>query len=146
MHGRQTIRDAVQALLTGLAGGRVVASRVHQYDTLPAIAIYTLTESSKPEVDPVGRPKRYSRNLDIVIELVNEAVNGADDAADDLAAQVEAIMGANVTLSGNVVDSRLDSTQQTINGAGQKPVVTTRLYYAVWYRTTGEDPETLITD
>jgi hypothetical protein len=142
-HVRQKIRERVQADLLALAGGRVYSSRVYPDTTLPAIGIYANTEESGAENDSLTVPRRYTRNLDIVIEIKATAAANVDDAVDDLAAQVEALLAADRTLNSLATDTELVSTAHS-QTAGERPLMVARLTYRVWYRTNASDAETAL--
>ena len=140
-HARQKIREAVATALVGLSP-TIYTSRVYPIVTLPVISIFANVEVSSSENELIGTPRRYTRELALDIEVVVEAVTGFDDDVDDYAAQIEALMAADVTLSGAVTDSTLTGTIVTLDGSGDKPLAKAALTYSIWYRTTGTDAET----
>lgn len=144
-HARQTIREAVEATLAAITDATVYRSRVYPLDALPIIAVFGSSETSESENQHLVAQKRYTRLMDLNVEIVAEAISDVDDAVDDLAAQVEALIGADPTLSGTAVDSNLLSTTIDLDGSGDKPLAVCSMLYQVWYRTTAEDAETSIT-
>lgn len=145
-HARQLIREAVETQLAGISGVTFARSRAYKVLGLPAISIYANTENSSAEnLDSLNTPRRYTREVNVVVEIVVESVSGADDAVDDYAAQVEAALAADLTLNSTAIDSTLYTTSIDFDGSSDKPLVIARLSYRVWYRTTALDPETAIT-
>lgn len=126
-----------------LASGRVYSSRVYPDNTLPAIGIYANAEESSAENDALSVPRRYTRNLDIVVEIKATAALAVDDAVDDLAAQVEALLAADRTLNSLAADTELVGTAHSMT-AGERPLMVARLTYRVWYRTNASDAETAL--
>lgn len=143
-HARQNIREAVATTL-GAITATVYRSRVYPLDVLPVIAIYGNNETATSENDQLVSQKRYTRLMDLNIEIVAEAVADVDDEIDDLAAQVEALLGADPTLTATAVDSNLLTTTIELDGSGDKPLAVCTLLYQVWYRTTAADAQTSIT-
>lgn len=142
-HVREQIRNQIATILASLAGGRVYTSRVYPLEVLPAIGIYAGSESSQQ--DPtIGIPV-YNREVDVVIEIATEALSDVDAAVDELAADVEALMAADLTLSGLAADAPLISTSVSLDGGDSEiPIAFARLTYRVWYRTTAANPEAAI--
>lgn len=141
-HARQKIREQVATMLSAISGVTVERSRAYSIVTPPHISIFANGENSDLENGTMPSPVRYSRQLQLEIEITVEQVDNADDQADDYAAQVEAILAADDTLGGYATESRLRNTTVDIDGQSDTPVVSVRLIYEVWYRTTGPDPET----
>lgn len=141
-HARQKIREAVETSLSAIGGVTITRSRVHPKMSLPAIDIRTLSESSDLENDQIPSPRRYSRRVILEVDITVSAVSDYDDLADDYAAQVEAILGADTTLTSTCTDSKLISTATEDDGDQEKPIAVTRLAYECWYRTTSTDAET----
>lgn len=143
-HARQLIRDEICERLSSIADVEVINSRTYPMVKLPVISVYTLNESSQSENVTIGAPRRYSRTLAVAITIaVSESVQ-ADEMADVYAAQVEIRMAADVTLGGMVTDSTLTQTDTEIDGTSDKPIFITRMVYEIWYRTTADDPGSVI--
>lgn len=138
-HARQKIREAVATIIAGV--GTVYRSRAYPMIQLPVLSVYANNERSEMENDNYAAPRRYTRRLELYIEVAVEATTNHDDLADDYAAQVEALMAADLTLAGSATDSELVGSNVSISGEAEKPIAITRLVYEVWYRTTGADPE-----
>lgn len=139
-HARQKIREAVATILSGLSP-TLYPSRVYPIVTLPAISIYANGERSQSENQVINTPRRYTRNLSLIVEIAVEAVTGFDDLVDDYCAQIESAMAADVTLNGSAVDSTMTGTLLTMDG-GDIPTAKAAITYDVWYRTTGANAET----
>jgi hypothetical protein len=143
-HARQKIRDRIVELLEPISEVTVVNSRAYPMIALPVISVYTLNESSQSENLTIGAPRRYSRVLAVAITIAVSESDQADEMADVYAGQVEQKMAADVTLGGFVTDSTLTQTDTEIDGGSEKPIFITRLVYEIWYRTTADDPGTVI--
>lgn len=147
-HARQVIREEVASMLVGITGVSFPQSKLKKLADAPAITIYTGSESSEPESrDSINGPRRYSRFVNLNIELVLEAdASGLyENEADGFAAEIESAMAADLTLNGSATDSELIGTEQDIDELSEGHVLSmTVLNYRVWYRTTASDPETAI--
>jgi len=141
-HARQVIREAVITQLAGISGITFHRSRAYNLVGLPAASVYIDSENSEAEnKDSINKPRTYSREANLLIEVVAEAVTNFDNAVDDYAAQIEADMGGDLTLGGTATDSTLYATTIDVDGSGDKPLAVVKLNYRVWYRTTAADPE-----
>lgn len=138
-HPRTQIRQATIAALDGAtaAGARVHDTRVDPFrkGDLPALSVYTLSESSD----------KASGGLDREVQLeIAGWVSGADAAAvaramDDLAVQIEDAMAADAGLRGTASDSVLTGTEPQIraeDGKSDPLVGIITLTYTVTYQTT----------
>lgn len=135
-HPRQIIRKAVVDLLVAArtdAGFDVFPTRKVQWreDELPAIAVYTLEETSERK-HPEGS---LDRHMVLAIHAIVQASDGVDDALDTLALQIEKAMAADQTLGGLVLFSHLSGTEIDVDEGTSQPVGGIRLAYAVWYHT-----------
>ncbi len=147
-HSRQTIRDGVAALLTGLprTGSRVYASRVRPVASseMPALCVYTLEEDvQRQSVRPT-----LLRQVSLVVAIYDEGPDGdVMDGLDDSAAEVEARMGADKSLGiAGVLDSQLVKTMVAVPELAntEKIAPTLSLVYRVQYRTTAADATTMV--
>lgn len=136
-HVRTQIRQAATAALAGIA--TVHASRVHPLaeSDLPALLVYTSTESIEAELAAFGT---LERRLELVIEAVAQATSNLDTTLDDLLASVETALGAVPTLGGAAIVVVPTSIEVTISQEGAQPIGRARLTYAVLYRTSSTDP------
>lgn len=147
-HYRQTIRNAVVDILDGLetTEDRVFATRTAPLasDKLPALCIYTVSETSEPH--RIGSSRAVLRKLSLVVEGVAEVNETLDDTLDDIAAEVETAIGADTTLglSSGVYDCTLDSTQIAIRGGAEskKETGSVVMTFTVNYRTLLANPAT----
>lgn len=143
-HYRQTIRESVETLLSSMSA-TIYRTRVYPMTSLPAISVQINNELVIHENSgPLNAAPRYTREADLTIEVAHESESNVDDAVDDLVAQVEALIGADVTLGGAVEESILTRCNFTTNGSGDVPYMIATLTYRVWYRTTASDPQTAI--
>jgi hypothetical protein len=146
-HQRTVIRAAfVEALKDKTrAEERVVSTRVWPWKEkdLPAIAVYTLTES----VDPASRataPRELERNVDVAIEAVVQLSDGVDDELDAFAVEIERAVDAilSETAPDQVLsDVLLQSTELAIATEGEQSVGLVRLVYDVRYYTSAPAAE-----
>lgn len=149
-HQRKEIRLAVQAALVAAdtaAETRVYASRMIPFRRidLPAIAVYTLEESS---VDNDSAPRELTRTLQLVIEAAVRATGTQiDDELDDLAEEIERAMHADETFGGKCGDSVLASTEMDLAEDGDRMIGILKLTYATTYYTYApEDADVTLDD
>lgn len=147
-HHRKAIRDAVVAIVTGLAttGARVFPSRSYPYDPEKgggaALMVYALAEASEP--DTMGPSRKLARSLDLVIESVAMVNDILDDTLDQIAKEVEVAMAAaGLSLGGVCKDHWLRETRLVFGKLGEKQTGGHALTYTVLYRTTQANPEAL---
>lgn len=138
-HIRQQIREAVVAAVTGLTttAGRVHDSRVYKLETLPALAVYALSEPV--EYDTQERPRGQTRELELVVEGFAKATASLEDTLDTIAKEVEAALTADVTRGGLAKDTLLASTEIALEGGADKPHGVVRLTWLIEYRTREND-------
>lgn len=145
MHAREQIREAVATIVTGLAttGARVFKSRVYPLATanLPGLCVYTLNETSQPEI--MRTPRRLVRDLTIMIEGYARAADDVDAALDDIAADVETAIGTDATLGGMVRRVHLSQTEIVMTGDGDQPIAVVRMSFSAEYATYENAPATL---
>lgn len=143
-HVRKQIRDAVESTLTSgvaLVSGRVYGSRVYPLtkEKLPAIAVYTTSESSG--IMTMGL-RTLLRELSLNVDVYVSVNDTFDDNVDAICLQVEEAIAANYTLGGLSKDTILVSTEVDYDGDTENPVGVARLTYTVQYVTTVGDVET----
>ncbi len=123
-HIRQQIREKFGTTLTGLTttGSNVYESRVYPLEngSLPALIIYTKSETSEPIV--IGTQRLMSRELSVVVEGYAKATSNFDDTIDTISKEVEAAIAADRTLDGLAKDTYLESTEIEFNSEGEKPL------------------------
>ena len=123
-HIRQQIREKFGTTLTGLTttGSNVFESRVYPLEnaSLPALIIYTKSETSEPIV--IGTQRLMSRDLLVVVECYAKATSNFDDTIDTISKEVEAAIAADRTLDGLAKDTYLESTEIEFNSEGEKPL------------------------
>ena len=121
-HVRQQIREKFGTTLTGLTttGSRVYESRVYPLETVPALVIYTKSETSEPIV--IGTDRVMSRELSVVVEGYAKASSDFDDTIDTISKEVEEAIAADRTLGGLAKDTYIESTEITFNAEGEKPM------------------------
>jgi hypothetical protein len=142
-HPRKLIRAAAVAALIGTApnyataaGARVFPTRMIPYkaNELPAIAVYTLTET----VDPKSRasaPQELARTAELAIEGALEAKQTVDDDLDSLAFDIENAIEADDTLSGTVSWVWLKTTELSVLERGDQRIGVVRLVFEAAYYT-----------
>ena len=145
-HVRQQIRERIATTITGLSttGSNVFQSRVYplDVDSLPALLVYTISESS--DVDVMGTTLGMNRILNVGIEAYVKATVDFDDIVDDICKEVESALGADRTLNNLAKFQYLSATEIQFNGEGDKPVGVVTMNYAVQYRTTTTAPDIAI--
>jgi len=145
-HVRKTIREYLGTQLTGLTttGSNVFESRVYpmQSAKLPAIIIYTTTESS--EEVAFSSKRVQNRVLSVEVQGFVRAISNFDDTLDLIAKEVEVAILDDPTLGGLAINTELTNTQADYSGEGEQPVGTIRLTFDVQYRTETGQPETAI--
>lgn len=145
-HVRQTIREYFGTQLTGLTttGANAFQSRVYpmQSAKLPALLIYTTTESSEEQAFSSKRVQ--TRTLSVDVQGFVRALSNFDDTLDTIAKEVEVAILDDPTLGGLAINTELTSTQADYSGEGEQPVGTIRLTFDVQYRTETGQPETAI--
>lgn len=143
MHNRQAIREAVGAMLLGLptTGANVFQTRAYDFNqkSLPALAIYTTTETSERDSFQYTGDG-LERVLTIVIEGYAAAKSDTDDILDDIAEEVEVAMAADYFIGDLVRSSHLLSTEISITGEGSNIAGVVTLTYEASYRTLRSDP------
>jgi len=145
-HVRKTIREYFGSQLTGLTttGSNVFESRVYpmQSAKLPAIIIYTTTESS--EEVAFSSKRVQNRMLSVEVQGFVRAISNFDDTLDLIAKEVEVAILDDPSLGGLAINTELTNTQADYSGEGEQPVGTIRLTFDVQYRTETGQPETAI--
>jgi hypothetical protein len=143
MHARQAIREAVVTALRAAntnAQQRVYETRVIQWRPadLPAIAVYTLEETSQIRN---AAPRELVRTVQLAIEAAVVQKNGSnvDDDMDSIAQQIERAMHADETFGGLAADSVLTSTEIEVSENGAAPIGVIRLVYTTDYFTFAPD-------
>jgi hypothetical protein len=144
-HAREQVRNAVVTTLTN-AG---VATTISKSRVWPIAAksdsvvlIYTNTESI-PQTT-LTYPRKFERELGLVIECLARDIYALDDQLDSLCEAVEDAIGADNTLGGLVKDCVLSDTQITLDASGDAPIGSARLQFRVYYRTAETDAGTII--
>lgn len=145
-HLRRQIRDQVATMLAGLTttGSNVFVTRAHPAEqaNLPALLIYTLSETADLSTDDAQGVKTYRRTLELAVEGVAQGVS-VDDVLDDIALEVEEAIEADPTLGGLAWDSALTDTSIDVSRDGKKEGGSVRLVYSITYYATAADPSSL---
>jgi hypothetical protein len=120
-HPRKLIRKAAQTMLLNKTNAltRVYRTRFLPFmpDKLPALSVYTLDTNTREGTEESG-PRILEHAVDLIVEVAVDAAPEeeidsdvmVDDKVDDIAAQVERVMGADVTIGGTSSDSWLASS------------------------------------
>lgn len=106
---------------------------------LPAISVYTDSETVDVDASRNTAPRELVRSMDLAIEAMVKATSSVDDALDDLSAQIEKAMHADETFGDTCADSILSSVEMAISVEGREPVGLLRMVYAVTYYTHAPD-------
>jgi hypothetical protein len=142
-HVRQQIRDQLKTTLLGLTttGSNVYDSRVYDHDTLPSLAIYTLSEELGEESG-----NKQLRMLNVMVEARAKATTNLDNTLDTIGAEVEAAIFASgdTTLNGKCKDFDYEGVDIELSGDAEKPVGLMSMRFVALYRVDKSDVETLI--
>lgn len=142
-HARQQIRDQLKTTLTGLAttGANVFNSRVYDHETLPSLAIYTLSEELGEESG-----NKQLRMLNVVIEARAKATTNLDNTLDTIGAEVEDALFASgdTTLNGKCKDFDFEGVDIELSGDQEQPVGLMSMRFVALYRVNKSNVETLI--
>jgi len=145
-HIRQQIREYFGTNLTGLSttGSNVYESRVYPIENskLPALVIYTKSETSEPIV--IGTDRVMSRELSVVVEGYAKATSNFDDTIDTISKEVEEAIAADRTLDGLAKDCYLESTEIEFNGEGEKPLGYVSLTFLTNYYVKEKNPDVAV--
>ena len=145
-HVRQQIREYFGTTLTGLSttGTNVVESRVYPIENskLPALVIYTKSETSEPIV--MGTDRVMSRELSVVVEGYVKATSNFDDAIDTISKEVEEAIAADRTLGGLAKDTFIESTEISFNAEGEKPLGFVSLTFISNYYVKEQNPDVAV--
>ena len=145
-HIRQQIREKLGTTLTGLTttGSNVYESRVYPLEnaSLPALIIYTKSETSEPIV--IGTQRLMSRELSVVVEGYAKATSNFDDTIDTISKEVEEAIAADRTLDGLAKDCYLESTEIEFNGEGEKPLGYVSLTFLTNYYVKETNPDVAV--
>lgn len=153
-HQRKLIRKKFKDVLTAAntaAGVRVYASRTVAWRPrdLPAIAVYTMSESVDPESANTS-PRYLQRNVQIAVEAAvmggtgdNQPVGTTDidDKMDDLAEEIERAINADETLGGLLGDCILTQTDVEMYEENEKHIGVIRLTWSGRYEEQTPKPE-----
>ena len=145
-HIRQQIREYFGTTLTGLSttGSNAYESRVYPIENskLPALVIYTKSETSEPIV--IGTDRVMSRELSVVVEGYAKATSDFDDTIDTISKEVEEAIAADRTLDGLAKDCYLESTEIEFNGEGEKPLGYVSLTFLTNYYVQETNPDVAV--
>ena len=145
-HIRQQIREYFGTTLTGLSttGSNVYESRIYPIENskLPALVIYTKSETSEPIV--IGTDRVMSRELSVVVEGYAKATSDFDDTIDTISKEVEKAIAADRTLDGKAKDTYLESTEIEFNGEGEKPLGYVSLTFLTNYYVQETNPDVAV--
>ena len=143
-HVRQQIREKFATQLNNLTttGNRVFQSRVYPLETVPALVIYTKSESSEPIV--IGVDRLMSRELSVVVEGYAKATNNFDDITDTICKEVEEAIAADRTIDGLAKDCYLESTEIEFNGEGEKPLGYVSMIFLTNYYVKETNPDVAV--
>ena len=145
-HIRQQIRERAGTVLTGLTttGSNVFETRIYPLENtnLPALVIYTKSETSEPVV--IGSARELLRELEVVVEGYAKATTNFDDTIDTICKEVEEAIAADPTLNSVAKDAFISSTEIDFNSEGEKPLGFVTMTFTVQYHTHENDVETAI--
>jgi hypothetical protein len=148
MHAIEQIRGAFVTALTGLSttGPNVFPSRVYPSDdqSLPAICIFTLGDS----VARHGPRSTGVQVREVTVRVEGRSKLGAadviEDALDSIAEEIEAALGADLTLGGLVLWAGLASSSKTISDDLEVPSGILAQTWTCRYLVNASDPEQIL--
>mgnify|MGYP001181139922 CR=1 FL=1 len=143
-HIRQQIREYFGTNLNNLTttGTRVHETRVYPLETLPALVIYTKSETSEPLV--IGSDRLMSRELSVVVEGYAKATSNFDDTIDTISKEVEEAISADPTLGGLAKDTYLEATEIEFNAEGEQPLGFVSLTFLTNYYVQETNPDVAV--
>lgn len=145
-HVRRQIREALAALVTGLAttGSRVYQSRVYPLgdSNLPCLLVNTDDESI--ETLTTGATPMQERRLTVQVRAVAKESSSLDDTLDQIMAEVEAALGAAGVLSTLAKSITLSGLRVEMDDALEKPVGVASMEYQISYYTASNAPQTAL--
>ena len=143
-HVRQQIREYFGTNLNNLTttGTRVHESRVYPLDTLPALVIYTKSETSEPLVMHTDRVMQ--RDLSVVVEAYAKGTSNFDDTIDTICKEVEEAIATDTTLGGLAKDTFLESTEIEFNAEGEQPMGFVSLTFLTKYYVQETNPDVAV--
>ena len=144
-HVRTQIRDALVALLTGLAttGSRVHSARVNAVPETPALSVFV--DEEEIELAVVTDPLQLSRAVNVRVECHSALIDGLDDKLDQMALEVEQAVAADPTLTGWLTDVlRPTGIEVDRTPRGETPIGKLTITFAASYETTNTAPDTVL--
>lgn len=134
-HIRQLIRTNIVNTLVGntSAGSNVFQTRYYPIEQgkLPAIAVYTMSEST--EYATISYPRRQNRVLSVGIEIFASATTNLDNTLDGIAVQIEELLQVDTTRGGYAKNTDIVSFNADFDGSGEKPVGIGRFQVQISY-------------
>jgi hypothetical protein len=139
-HPRKLIREEIVSILKSevpsVADTSIFESRIEPiFDRaiLPAIAVYTKSESSEAFND---HHRIYQRDLEIAVEILVQGNNDTDDAIDDICEEIEAALNSTRhERSSNYQSIELTQTEVAFLAEGSRPKAAARLTFLIKYET-----------
>lgn len=132
-HKRQSIRDALVTILSdGMPGVNVYANRQTSLwkAELPAVLVYTLDEAAEPRD---VRSTQFIRSLQVIVEIKVAANANSDTVMDNYAEQVETLIRADQSISGNALAAIYKSTETRLDSESQDDIATGTLTFECKY-------------
>lgn len=147
-HYRQTLREAVVTLVTGLptTGVNVFSGRGKPIPSsrLPALRVRPVAEASQRHSGgKTSGDNPLMRTLELGI-TATAAGTEYDDTLDEVAAEVEAAIGGDPTLGGLVLDCVLSRSEFDEYPDGDKASGSVTLVYRLLYRTKINAPDAAV--
>ena len=136
-HLRRTIREAVEARVTGLptTGANVFRASPHALGKLPALRVATMDETVTRHTMGI-----VMRTVSITVTAFAKSGDDVEDALDGIAAEVEEAVMASGTLGGIALDVEHTGTRKALGEDGEVRNGIAQLSFAVRYRTPEGDP------
>lgn len=146
-HARTQIRNAVVALVTGLAStaDRVYVSRLHPLpkDKVPALRVFVDDETIQRGT--IHDPSMLQRVVTIRIDCVSALSEGLDGDLDQMALEVEEAIAADSNLGGLLSSGLIPSgIELDRSGEGEKDVGILTVVFECEYEVNSDDVETTL--
>ena len=148
-HVRQQLREAVVTKLKTISvfGNRVYPFRTRKVITLPDVVVFIPEETVIPDettwgVTPAANVE--TREATLAIAVRQKENDTLDDTLDGYCLLIEAAMMVDESFGGILKNLRLENTEITLSGEGEKPIGMVVLTYKAMYRAARNAPGTTV--
>ena len=145
-HVRQSLRSAVVTAVTGLTttGSRVYTAKVYpvQATEMPCLQVNTTAEDANPQ--DITLPGIVERRVTVEVVGMARDTSTLANTLDTIAEEVEAALGAGVSVSGKTIEMAYEGADVIFSGELDQPVGTVSMRFAATLYTTSNAPGTLV--